>query len=73
MGLKLEYNEGQTPLNEEETTGLLIPTITTHGELNEFEQLNIEQAFQWVLGKSFKPEKVFSIAYIRLIHKKMFG
>ena len=44
MGLDLDYIDGQTPLDEEEKDGLLIPTIATRGELDEFEQQNIEQA-----------------------------
>ena len=59
MGLDLDYIDGQTPLDEEEKDGLLIPTIATRGELDEFEQQNIEQAVQWTLGRSFKPELIF--------------
>lgn len=44
MGLDLKYIEGQTPLEEEEKEGLLIPTITIREELDEFEQKNIEEA-----------------------------
>ena len=44
MGLEFVYEDGQTPLSEEEKEGLLIKTITTHGELDEYEQLNIEKA-----------------------------
>jgi hypothetical protein len=44
MGLNSDYIDGQTPLNEEEQNGLLIPSITTREELDEFEQLNIEKA-----------------------------
>jgi hypothetical protein len=62
MGLDLDYIAGQTPLDEEEKDGLLIPTVATRGELDEFEQLNIEQAVQWTLGRSFKPELVFTEA-----------
>jgi hypothetical protein len=36
MGLELEYKDGQTPLSEEAQDGLLIDSITTHGELDEF-------------------------------------
>ena len=60
MGLVIDYIDGQTPLDEEEKDGLLIPTIATRGELDEFEQQNIEQAVQWTLGRSFKPELFFS-------------
>ena len=40
MGLKLDYIEGQTPLDEDEKDGLLIKTISVRGELDEFEQLS---------------------------------
>ncbi len=46
MGLEIEYIEGQTPLDEDEKEGLMIPTITTRSELDEFEQLNIEKAIR---------------------------
>jgi len=49
MGLNLEYIEGQTPLDEDEKEGLLIKTISTKGELDEFEQTNIQQAIEWTL------------------------
>ena len=73
MGLELEYIDGQTPLDEEEKDGLLIPTIATRGELDEFEQQNIEQAVQWTLGRSFKPEMVFTENFIRMVHKRMYA
>jgi hypothetical protein len=47
MGLDLDYMEGQTPLEDDEKEGLLIPTIATRGELDEFEQQNIEDAVLW--------------------------
>lgn len=43
MGLDFECDSGQTPLEEEEKEGLLIPTIATRGELDEFEQQNSER------------------------------
>ena len=73
MGLELEYIDGQTPLDEEEKDGLLIPTIATRGELDEFEQQNIEQAVQWTLARSFKPETVFTEEFIRMVHKRMYA
>lgn len=72
MGLDLEYIDGQTPLGEEEKEGLLIPTIATRGELDEFEQQNIEQAIQWALGRSFRPEVIFTEAFICTVHKRMY-
>lgn len=73
MGLELDYINGQTPLDEDEKDGLLIPTIATREELDEFEQQNIEEAIQWVLTRPIKPETVFSEKFIRGIHKRMFG
>jgi Fic-DOC domain mobile mystery protein B len=73
MGLDLDYADGQTPLDEEEKDGLLIPTIATRGELDEFEQQNIEQAVQWTLGRSFKPQVLFSEGFIRKVHKRMYS
>lgn len=73
MGLDLDYIDGQTPLDEEEKDGLLIPAIATRGELDEFEQQNIEQAVQWTLGRSFKPDVIFTEAFICTVHKRMYA
>lgn len=73
MGLNLEYIDGQTPLNEEEREGLLIPSITMREELDEFEQQNIEKAVEWTLGRKFPKENIISEDFVRSLHKKMFG
>ena len=73
MGLDLDYINGQTPLDEEEKEGLLIPSISNRAELDEFEQQNIEEAIQWIMSRSFSPNLVFSIDFVRTIHKKMYG
>jgi len=73
MGLKIKYKDGQTPLSEEEKEGLLIDTITTHGELDEFEQMNIENAIEWTLTKKFKPEYILSEEFVKELHAKMFN
>ncbi len=73
MGLDLDHIDGPTPLDEEEKDGLLIPSIATLGELNEFEQQNIEQAVQWTLSRNFKPKVIFTEDFIRTLHKRMYG
>ena len=73
MGLDLDYIDGQTPLDEDEKEGLLIKTIATRGELDEFEQQNIEQAVLWSLGRSFKAEAVFTEKFIQVLHQRMYG
>jgi Fic-DOC domain mobile mystery protein B len=72
MGLEIEYIEGQTPLDEDEKEGLLIKSITTRGELDEFEQFNIEKAIEWTLGKKWKPEYILSEDFVKELHKRMF-
>lgn len=73
MGLDLEYIDGQTPIDEDEKEGLRIETISTQGELDEFEQQNIEEAMQWVFGRKFKTRDVFTEKFICNLHKRMFG
>jgi Fic-DOC domain mobile mystery protein B len=73
MGLKIEYKEGQTPLSLEEQEGLKITTITTREELDEFEQLNIEKAVQWTIGKKISAEQLFSEMFINNLHKQMYS
>ncbi len=73
MGLDLEYINGQTPLDEDEKEGLLIPTIATRAELDEFEQLNIEEAIQWILTRSLNMKTIFSEQFIKRLHKRMYG
>ncbi len=73
MGLDFKYIDGQTPLSEEEKEGLLIKSITTRGELDELEQLNIENAVEWTLNNKFVKEKILSEKFIKSVHKKMFG
>jgi len=73
MGLSLKYIEGQTPLDEDEKEGLLIKTISTHGELDEFEQANIQQALEWSIRNKFSKEEILTEEFILLLHKKMFN
>jgi Fic-DOC domain mobile mystery protein B len=73
MGLEINYLDGQTPLSEEEFDGLKILSITTREELDEFEQLNIEQAIQWTFGKKVYANDLLSEKFIKDLHKRMYG
>ncbi len=73
MGLAFEYEDGQTPLSEEEKDGLLIKSITTHGELDEHEQLNIENAIAWTIKSKLKKDRILTEEFIKTLHKKMLG
>jgi Fic-DOC domain mobile mystery protein B len=73
MGLELLYKTGQTPLNEEEKDGLKIKSITTQGELDEFEQLNIEKAVEWTIHTNLKSDRILTERFVKDLHKKMYG
>lgn len=73
MGLELDYSKGQTPISEEEKEALLIRTISTKGELDEFEQANIERAIAWSMSNRFSENEILSVAFIKEVHKRMFS
>jgi Fic-DOC domain mobile mystery protein B len=75
MGLILPIEEGQTPLDEEEKEGLLIPSITTREELDEVEQRNIEEAVRWTIlrRKKFSAAEILTEQFIKDLHQKMLG
>lgn len=73
MELNLDYLPGQTPLEEEEKEGLKILTIITTGELDEFEQKNIEQAVQWTIGRKIKLKSLLSESFVKSLHKRMYN
>ncbi|BDW93311.1 cell division protein Fic [Flagellimonas marinaquae] len=73
MGLEFDYKYGQTPLDEEEKEGLKIKSITTQGELDEFEQLNIEKAVEWSIHTKIKAEKILTEKFVKDLHKRMYG
>ena len=73
MGLDLDYSDGQTPLDEDEKEGLLIPTISTRGELDEFEQLGVEKANEWLLSRKISIDKILTEEFVKDLHKRMFS
>ena len=73
MGLEFDYKDRQTPLNEEEKEGLKIKSITTQGDLDEFEQLNIEKAVEWTIHTKFKSENILTEKFVKDLHKRMYG
>ena len=63
---------GQTPLEEEEREGLIIKNISTQGELDEFEQQNIESALLWLKRKKLTSSQLLSLEFVKKLHQKMF-
>ncbi len=72
MGLELEYTEAQTTLDDDEKEGILIKTISTRFELDEFEQQNIEKAIEWSMRKTFTIDEIITERFVKELHKKMF-
>jgi Fic-DOC domain mobile mystery protein B len=70
MTLRLDYPPGATPLDADELACLIPRHIRTQSELNEWEQLNILQGVSWARGQR---KNILDEAFIRLLHKKMFG
>ena len=71
--MKLTYTNGQTSISEEEFEKLLIKTISTRDQLDEFEQMNIEIAVEWTMKQNFNIDRVLSIKFIQEVHKRMFN
>ena len=68
---ELEYAQGATPLDPDEVEGLLLPHITTRGELDRWEQDNIVEALSW-LDKA-RPQDTLNERFVRDLHRRMFG
>lgn len=70
MGINLDYPPGATPLDADESAGLIPGHITTQGELNEWEQLNILHGEAWARSQR---KEILDEDFLRRLHKQMFG
>jgi len=73
LGLELRIQIGQTRLDDDEKEALLIPTVTTQIDLDQFEQLNVEDAVQWTLENRFSAGEILSESFVKNLHHRMFG
>lgn len=69
--MKFEYAPGATPLDPDESAGLIPIHISTHTDLNEWEAANILKAGSWAFSVSTHKD-FLSIDFTKLLHKKMF-
>jgi len=70
--LNHKYSDGNTPIRAEEAEQL-IPRISTMGELNEYEALNILQAREWAFSsRTIKSSNPLEEPFVRMLHAKMF-
>ncbi len=63
----------QTPLEEDERTGLRIPTILTRHDLDHFAQANIVDARLWYQRNHPSSSLLLSSSGVRGVHRRMFG
>ena len=70
--LNHKYSDGNTPIRPEEAEQL-IPRISTMGELNEYETLNILRAREWAFdNRTMKSTDPLQEPYVRELHHRMF-
>jgi len=70
MTVKLDYPAGATPLDADELANLIPGHITTQGESNEWEQLNIVHGEQWARKQR---KDILTEPFLRQLHQQMFG
>lgn len=71
MAISFDYPPGATPLDPDEAAGLIPSHITTHGQLNEWELVNIVEGERWAFSR--KQKNLLSTEFVRRLHKRMFG
>jgi Fic-DOC domain mobile mystery protein B len=70
MGLGNADTPGATPLDPNESEGLLPPHLTTQEQLNEWEQANIGHAVTWLA--SSRRRDLLTESFVRELHRRMF-
>lgn len=66
-----DEQDGQTPLDPDETAGMIPRHIETKGALNDWEQENMLQAIKWL--RRAKVPAVLSESFCRDLHRRMFN
>ncbi len=69
--MNFQTPEGATPLDPDEAEGL-IPKLSTQGELNEFEALNIEEATRWAERSNILRKGLLAPGGLERLHRRMF-
>lgn len=67
---------GATPLDPEDEEGLLLPHVSTRGDLDELEEANIQGAVTWALrqiGSGHRRVDVLTEEFLYELHRRMFG
>jgi len=64
--------DGATPLDPDELEGLKFPHIETRDELDQLEQQNIQEGYNW-LARQRKYKDFISEDFLKALHEKLFG
>jgi len=71
MTVTIDYPDGATPLDPDEMEGLRHKHVTTQGELDHLEQVNIQSGLQWLARR--RKIDVLDEMFIRELHNRLFG
>jgi Fic-DOC domain mobile mystery protein B len=63
--------DGQTPLDLDELKGLKHPHVTTRGQLDQLEQVNIQQGLIWLSRR--RNAALLSDEFVRKLHRQLLG
>jgi hypothetical protein len=69
--MKLDYPPGATPIDADEAAGLIPSHLSLQKELNEFEEINILEAVQWL--NTQRRGDPLDVDFIYRVHHRMFG
>ena len=64
-------SEGEAPLDPDEIEGLKFDHVTTRGELDELEQVNITEGLRWLSRR--RGGDILTDRFVRTLHKRLFG
>ena len=70
--MEIVYPDGATPLDPDEMEGLKFAHIETRGELDQLEQQNIQEGFNW-LARQRNYNDFLTEAFLLELHKRLFG
>ena len=63
--------DGSTPLDHDQVIGLRFTHLTTMGELDELEDINIQKGLEWLNHQ--KSDDYLSMHFLCKLHEKLFG
>ena len=69
--MEFQYPPGATPLDPDEAQGLVPTYITTQGDLNAWDQINLAQGERWAIRQIKR--NLLDEGFIRELHRQMFA